>query len=408
MTKQLSDILGAREPSFRLGLRQLETASGLPSEDIRLSTEIEQNVREGLRELGLDPYDTTGPELYNALQQHIKADDAVVNELLTVDSNDSNLMLRIQRFVNSLDIPKTVFALKTVAAKRLIKANPPKKAMKYLGYRSLASMLKHESPPQIYAAAAIFESAPWYKSMTASYKNLSSTDFELREVQLLAPNNRRWEKIAMDYIDAKKNNIFTFNELGAIVMLPLSTDALPGASITSLVLVLHAVNNIRISSAYLKFHQVKPDFGEIVSESALNEPYARANIIGERLPWKLIQRFFSISKNYIPELFEPHVQRADLKIFSVENILAKLHPQLAFWHNKNSAALIHDHKPVSFNLTDAALNFCNGLSYEQRILKYLRENVWQDLMLRYMHQNSLERTVSNQLSDELVDKNTYV
>src|SRR5665213_2648818 len=75
MTRVLSEMRGATEPTFHHVLSRLEAVSGHGNTDIRLSTEIERATRHKLKELGLDPKDTTGAELYAALQQRVKADD---------------------------------------------------------------------------------------------------------------------------------------------------------------------------------------------------------------------------------------------------------------------------------------------------------------------------------------------
>lgn len=404
MTRALSELLGAPEPAFRSGLRRLERASGDPSEDIRLSTEVLHKLQAALKDLGLDPLDTSGHELYYVLQEHVKKDDEVIRELLQVDSNTENLMVRLQRFVASLDVPKRTFALRLSVAKRLLKKNPPKKAMKRLGYRSIDSMLKHEPVPQVYAAAVIAESLQWHKNFLAQYKHLLPSDFEVREVMLCAPDNKRWDTLGAVYVPKVKHNIMTFNELGSVVMLPLSAGSVDGAALATLVLTIHAINDIRCTSTYLKLHQVRPDFGELLSRVARSEPYTEADLVGERLPWKVVQHYFARTpEEYQAEIFEPHVQPEDLVTRSAESVLSSLHPRLSFWKGKQHTGLLDNGSPVSLNLTDSVLNFCNHLPYEQRIVKYFREHLLRELMLRYMHQDNIEQTVRDQLSSEMVD-----
>ena len=309
MTRVLSELLGAKEPSFRLGLRQLEQAGGRPSADIRLSSEILQATQAAIRDLGLDPRDTTGPELYNALLERAKQDDKTVRELLGASTDDKDLTVRMQRLVRNFDIPKKTFALKASVAKRLLKKNPPKKAMKQLGYRSVDSMLKHEPVAQLYAAAAVAETPAWHRLLLNSYKQLKPTDFEARPVAILAPANKRWENLSASYVAEVKHNIISFKELGAVVLLPLPAKAVPGAALAVLVLTLQAISDIRITSAYLQLHQVRPDFGTILAKAARDEPYTRASLLGEPLPWRLIHRYFSRSPDtYNTDLFEPHVR----------------------------------------------------------------------------------------------------
>ena len=403
MTRVLSELLGAKEPEFRLGLRQLERAGGAPSADIRLSAELQQAVQAALRELGLDPHDTTGPELYNALMERVKQDDTALRELLSIGSEDTELSLKVQRLVTKLEIPKKTFALKSSVAKRLLKKNPPKKAMKQLGYRSIDSMLKHETVAQLYAAAAITETAAWHRQLLNSYKSLGATDFESRPISVVAPLNKRWEKLAIEYVGDVKHNIMSFKELGAVVLLPLPAKTVDGAALAITLLTLHAINDIRITSAYLKLHQVRPDFGELLTKTARSDPYTQASLLGEKLPWKLIHRYFAQSDSYNADLFEPHVQPEDLKWEPAEAVLGALHARLEFWGKSAYLALLDQGRPVSLNFTDVVLSFCNKLPYEQRIVHYFRDHLWHELMLRYLHQDNLEQMVHEQLGDELVD-----
>src|SRR5579884_3024656 len=75
MTRFLSESLQAPEPFFRAALLKLESAAGHPNSDIRLTAEVIHATQAKLRQLGLDPKDTTAEELYHALQERIKADD---------------------------------------------------------------------------------------------------------------------------------------------------------------------------------------------------------------------------------------------------------------------------------------------------------------------------------------------
>jgi hypothetical protein len=188
-------------------------------------------------------------------------------------------------------------------------------------------------------------------------------------------------------------------------------------------LTLQAISDIRTSSTYLKLHQVRPDFGVIVASIARGEPVTKAEVAGSLLSWKLVHRYFAKHPDaYSADLFEPHVHKADLEWRAAEDILASVHPRFAFWqdaahlgllaHNSGHAnpatndfsnqSLNHKGEIVSLNLIDAVLNFCNTLPYERRFVRYARDHIWHELMLRYMHQDGIERTVHQQLTAELV------
>src|SRR2546421_12580564 len=148
MTRFLSRALGAAEPAFSQGIQQLEQAAGRPGTDIRLTADILQRTRAKVSQLGLDPNDTTGRELYSALQERLRQDEQKVHSALAIaaDAAPDDIIARVQQFLEKHEAPKNCFALKLSVAKRLLKKRPPKIAMKRLGYRSVDSMLKHEAP----------------------------------------------------------------------------------------------------------------------------------------------------------------------------------------------------------------------------------------------------------------------
>jgi hypothetical protein len=274
-------------------------------------------------------------------------------------------------------------------------------------------MLKHESAGLLFAAAHIAESAAWHKAIAKAYKKLSPNDFESRPVQILAPTNQRWDKLSAGYVLHAKHNIIAFRELGTVVLLPMPV-SVEAAPLAAALLTLQAVNDIRSSSTYIKLHQVRGDFGEVVASIAKGEPLTRAEIAGTFLPWKLVHRYFAKHPEaYSEHLFEPHVHREDLTWQAAEDALGSAHPRFLLWQGAAHLGLLaHDTgktasrggrgEIVSFNLIDTVLNFCNKLPYERRFVRYARDHMWHELMLRYMHQGSIERTVHEQLTNELV------
>jgi hypothetical protein len=413
MTRILSELLGAKEPAFQHGIRQLERASGGANEDIRLTTEIMHGMQERLRQLGLDPHDTTGRELYAALMQKVRQDSETFQELLGIGQDQVDISAAVAHFVTALDMPKQVFALRAVAAKKILRKYPPKKAMKHLGYRSVESMLKHEPCGLILTAAHLTEAAAWHKSLLAAYKRLSASDFEARDIQVLAPVSARWRRLASEYVMQARQNVVGFRELGVVVLLPLPMLQLEAAPLAVTLLAIQAVNDVSTASSYLKMHQVRPDFGVVVAGIARNEPLTKAQMAGSQLPWKVVHRYFAKNPEaYNPHIFEPHVHQEDLRWHAAEDVLSRLHPRFAFWEDTSYLGLLAKaegrikaslHEPVSLNFIDAVLSLCNKLPYERRFVRYFRDHAWHELMLRYMRQANIERTVHEQLSGELLD-----
>jgi hypothetical protein len=406
MTRYLSSALGAQQPLFSQSILELERASGRPSADIRLSSEVIQKVRLKVAELGLDPQDTTGPELYHALQDRLKHDERLVRSALAIaeGATSADVLVRVQKFFDGHEAMQSTFALKSIAAKRLLKKKVPKNVMKQLGYRSLDSMLKHEPVAAVYAAAAIVESASWHRTFREQYTKLQPSDFEQRHIGLIYPKSKRWSILSEQFVRTSKHNMLCFRELGVVVMLPLSAKV-EGLAITTILLALHYMNDIRAYSSFAKLQQVKPTFGRIIQESSVGEPMTSAQLAGQPVPWKVIQRYYGRQKTgYHPEVFEPHVQPEDLQWHDAEAVLAQLEPALSFWLDTQYICMLHDDEPVSLNILDVALGYCNHLPFADRIVHFVRQHLWYELMSRYLHQENLEAAVHQQLSRELVDE----
>src|SRR5580698_6871724 len=115
MTRYLSQALGAEEPHFSQSVAALEQASGLPSEDIRLSSEIMQRAREKIAALGLDPKDTTAEELYGVLHERLRKDDTLVRDALHIahDADPSTVVSSVSSFLEEHKQTEECFVLKT-------------------------------------------------------------------------------------------------------------------------------------------------------------------------------------------------------------------------------------------------------------------------------------------------------
>lgn len=407
MTRFLSESLRAPEPYFRLHLRSLELAHGNPGTDISLTNNISLGVKNQVKLLNLDAQDTTPKELYLSLMSRLKADDARLTKTLrtlaaTHISAEAEVVAGMAHALQSSAGSRECFALKASTGKKLMKALPPKKAMKALGYRSLDSMLKQEPLATIYAAASMTESSTWRRNLNERYRKLTPRDFEVRKIVVAHPNAKRWRDLATGNVAVQKHNLMAFPELGAVVLLPLPDHAPAGAVTASLALALHAVNQIQSSSTFLKLSQVRPDFGAMVKMVAIDEPQLQATLLDKRVSWQLIHRYYAKLQNlFHEELFEPHIRREDLAWHSVERSMSMIEPSLKFWLGSAYLGIIHDGKAVSLNILDAALNACNGRPFEQRLSSNFQDSLWHELQIRYLQPKTVEQTIMNELQPKL-------
>lgn len=404
MTRILSEVLRAEEPRFGLTLQRLEQAAGRPSADVRLTSEVLAGVANKLRALNLDPKDTTAEELYRALEERLKTDEHFVREALGLadDAASAEVLAAVQRYVSNLDTLPRAFALKNSTVRRMLKKVPPKKTMKQLGYRSLDSMLKHETPAVLYTAAFLCEAYAWRKKLFDQFSQLQPKDFETRKVEIVVPSSKRWSELAAKSSQARKHTIAAHKELGTIVLLPQAVD-MPGFALINLTMVTTALNDIASTASFLKLQQVKPDFGARVRYVAEHEPMTNAALADQPVPWRVIHQYYARFKQaYNAAIFEPHVQPEDLNWQWPEHMLARLHEALEFWLDTQYTVLLRDQQIVSLNIHDVAVNYCNRLPFAKRITSFAQQHLWQELMVRYLSHENIEHAITGQLQQEFV------
>lgn len=405
MCKTLSELLGAEEPLFTLSLRQLEEVSGKPSVDVRLTAELIEKINRACKQLGLDPQDTTGKELYHALLNKVKEQDIHLAKKIggTDPYNVQHMLPLIKKAVEDVEIPKSCWVLKKSVAKEFLRQTPPPNIMERLGYKSIDSMLKQENLFEIYGALRFAEGPEWLNAFNEHYKSLKPTDFETRQIEIVTMPADRWTDICEGFVHKKRHNITHLKELGIILMLPMTIETLPGITMTDMPLLFHYINEIRLYSAFFKLQQVKKDFGKIIVETLLADPGNHAVMAGTHVHWRVIQRYFGKLENeYHPEIFQPHVQPEDLHWRRAEDILYMVDPELEFWKGMDYVGVMHDGRPVVFNLMDVSMSFSNNVEYGKHAIFHFREALWNEIFVRYLGQKTLENQVLKQLDNEMI------
>ncbi len=411
MSRLLSELLGAGEPGFSQTIREMELATNSSGIDISLSTDIKLKIEQKLRELGLDQNDTNGPELYHSLQHLVSKHDSFIASVLGIndDSGSVEVLAKVKAKIETLKIPKTVWALKHSVAKKLLKQNPPKHLMKQLGYRSVDSMLKREHVSELFGALRFAESEQWLERFIRNYKKLKSQDFESRLVEILLLTDERYQRLARDFINSRGSNITHLKEMGLVVMLPMPPNQLRGLSLMMFVLTLHNIDEVRAYSALFKLEQVRPDFASNLVKTLLLDSGNHANLFGQPIHWKLIRRHFgSVKYDSFPEVFEPNLQLDDLLWQHAEDTLYHIEPALKFWHEVEYVGLPTIEGAVSFNLIDNIINYCNHFEFDRRINHHFSSELWNQLLLRYMGHKKVEQHLLQQLDNSFADEESII
>lgn len=401
----MSDLLNAKEPLFDKSLKQLELASHRQGVDAALIADIHQKAKAAMRQLGLDEKDTTGPELYEALNAKIHDHNKHLtrkiggHEAMPVEQ----LLPLMKAAAEKVRTPRDCWVLKKSVAKDMLRQMPPPNIMKRLGHRSVESMLKHENLAEVYGALRFAESPEWLNSFDETYKKLSPSDFETRKIEIVIMPHDRWGDIAEHFVEKKRHNITHLKELGVILMLPVKAEHLPGITIWVMSLLFHYTNEIRLYSAFFKMQQVKKNFGKIIVDTLIADPDLGPIMAGQHIHWRVIQRYFGkLETESHPEIFEPHVQPEDLHWRKAEAVLYAIDPELEFWQDLDYVALMYEGRPLPFNMMDVAASYCNKVPYKQRTIYHFRESLWNEVFMRYMSQKVLQEQVLKQLDNDMI------
>lgn len=405
MSKFLIELLQAKEPLFSTAIRQLEEVSAKPGVDVKLTAEIIQTFKNKVKELGLDPEDSTGEEIYKALLLKAKEHDAHLARSMGAEDVEAikPLLPLVKKAVEEVDMPKTCWALKDDVAKNMLRGMPPLKIMELLGYDNIDEMLEKENLYEVYGALRFAEDGDWLNEFNKQYKTLTPDDFEDREIKLVFMPLERWGDIAAHFIEKKRHFHTHLKELGVVLVLPTNIERMPGVATKLMSLTFHYYNEVRLYSTFFKTQKSKPDFGKIFVETLIADTGTGKVMSGQHVHWRVIQRYFGKLKDeYHEEVFEPHVQPEDLHWRAAEDVMYKVAPEMEFWRGLDFVAMVHDDRPLTMNLMDVSLSYSNEITYDERYIYHFTESLWNELFMRYMGEKVLKQQILKQLDNDMI------
>lgn len=179
-------------------INKLEQKAGYSSEDVRLLAESAHLVRNKVSQLGLDPDDTTGEELYHALLARFERDSSVIDRSLgvTVDSAVDKKVTKAISFIEHAEGVGEIWAVKKSKVKKILSELGLPKTIRQLNYRSLDSLLKHEDAFEVAVGAFGIESPTWRKNFNSKVAKLSTADYELRPISTVVLGSSKWGNLA--------------------------------------------------------------------------------------------------------------------------------------------------------------------------------------------------------------------
>ena len=405
-SKFLRDLLDAQEPIFSLSLGQLEKASGSHGVDAKLIGDITRMSHENMRTLRLDPQNTSGRELYQALLGRVADDNHRLAGI--IGANDSEDVRQMVPYMvaaaDKVTFNRTVFVIKHDKAKEFLRQMSPQKLMAKLGYTNVDSMLEGEDFDEVYTALRFSEGPEWLNQYDELFKSVTPGDYEERDLRIVAMDHDKYVDLAEHFVQKKLHNITHTKELGVIVVVPMHAERMKGLALKSLPLLLHYMNEVKLYSTFfkLKSRRVK-NFGEVVMETLIADTGTGAQMAGQYVHWRVIQRYLGRHKEDAPkEAFEPHVQPEDLHWRRAEELLYQIDPELVFWKDRDYVGVNYDNFPVALNLFDVSFAYSNGEPYENRYAYHMRESLWNEIFARYMGMGNLEHQILSQLDNDMI------
>lgn len=368
----------------------------------RIETENGASVDERLEKLGLSR-NTSAKDVYNAFIEKIANDDALLVRALgtpnPANMKDCNRVIHIAQKV--VGEHKGFFMKKDVAAS-LLKKEPPRRVMKFLGYDSVETMLAQEDLLEVFSALRFVEGNEWLNGVFFKhYDRLTPSDFEERLV-VAHTLSSKWNDIAGTFVAKKWHNISHLKELGVVFVIPISL-GFQGEILRMLSLVLHYLHEVPFYSDVIR------KISDIEATFAINlVSLLRGDVVDRRLSesekslWLVIQRY--LAKDDLNEwrLFVPHINpealhwlKAEEDLIRVGDMFDGLGKEFTFWHDldwvgeyfKDDAG---NETLVSFDLVDNVM----ALVMQKNMIKYLyhhQEALWNKIFIEYFGRNELEK-----------------
>lgn len=395
MSKLISNLLGADPISFNRMINRLEHVSVQKGIDVGLTAEIITQTREKSRSLGLDPTDTTPKELYFALLAKAAEHGELLRSRLGITDTTSQESAAKKIAIHSEELLKKddVVVIQSMAVKKILKSVPPKKTLKTLNFRSIDSVLKRENPLLVYALAKKLEDKTWHSQVLARIKRLDSRDAHEASIQVLSlPKEwlKKLDKVSFDKV------IQPVPEIGCILILPTMPLTVKGSVLLTTVLVLQAGQKLAIESLPFRAKSMRISLEKLLPDITAGVLDDLTPIHGLVPTWSTVYRLLAEqSKHLVPD-FEFIL--GDLHWESTETRLSLLVPECDFWLNTHYLGFFVSPLPVSLHLIDVSASLVLDKDYESQVVSHLRSSLWNELQIRYLKHDSLEKRVISQLS----------
>lgn len=407
MTKFLQTVLGEHSVLFTDKIKNLENATLNKGIDIALTVSINQATNNKLKQLQLDPSDTTAEELFHSLQVKATTDDLLLQKAFSITETDSSaiMMNKIASKLKHIAKQQCVWAIKKATLKKVFSELPPNKTMKALHFRSIASVLKRESVAELYTVVHLVESDTYLQKLHARLKKLSLHDFEEVALELICLSDTRWKQIAAAS-KKKVAPVVLFAEVASILILPVNIQQKRCLTLLATALIAEKLQECRVKAAYIKVKTLDASFHEHIHHAAHSQHIPLTTIQGSTVSWQHLYKLHSKLKE-APLHYGPHMTYEDLRWLHIEDILLQIEPKLTFW--QGSHVLAHVDKEalvVSLHVLDVTFACMYNHNVSSAHNQFMKQCLREELFGIYLEQPPFRRIVeecSYKLTDTTAD-----
>lgn len=385
----------------------------------KIEFENQALIGDRLKELGVKKREPKA--IYDALIKKLRKDDEELSRFLHKAPEGG--MAGFKNLVNVAGEVANVgggLFLKEEAALSLLKKNPPKNIMSFLGYASVDGMLKNENLFEVFSALRFIEGSDWLNQVFfKEYENLTPEDFEEREIRAMVLGEQ-WVKASERFVKKKYHNVSHLKELGIIFVIPAFLNV-PGETMRTFSLVLHYFHEIKFYSELFRRYAESAKSDTLWGGKKFADHITsllRGDVLEEKpegelgIKWLIIQRYLAKDDEYDWRLFYPHVNPEAIHWTKAEADIARLSHRydslgFEFWKDLD---FVGDFYPdvsgtpvlVSFNLIDTVMS----LVKEKEMSKYLyhhQEALWNKIFIQYVGAAQTERLIVENFDRGLID-----
>jgi hypothetical protein len=395
MSKLIAQLLNADQRNLSKTILRLESMCLHPGVDTKLTAEIITQAREKARRLGFDPIDATREELYYGLLAKAQADDVSLRNCLQISIETTTaeatrvLALQTEKLL-SKDI---VICMHPATLKKILKAVPPKRTLRALQFRSIEAVLKREDPLVLYALATRLEDSSWHTQVQARMKRLQPRDAKECHIKVLCLPEAWIQKL---YKKQFSSVIQPVPEIGCILILPTIPLSVPGAILLTVCLALQAGQRLAVEALPHRSRALSVGYEKLLPDVASGKIHAIKPVYGLQATWQAV--FQLLAERGRDKHSDFDFILSDLEWQSTETRLASISPELDFWVNSHYLGYSTEIQPLSFHVVDVTASLVLNKKYGKHVISHLQASLWNELQLRYLKQENIERLIISQLT----------